>query len=165
MTTRWLLIAGLAFAGGCRPSHPPTPADELPPAYPRSTITDPKVAEVARAFTAWAEQRRAGGQPVFARVEVLPPVPILQPYGVGTYQKEPRLPVILTTGPGWAALSADRREAITAEVFEDLTNRLSVAKPAPPLKPTLTVQTREGLELAWVNDVLPGRRLLHGDGE
>jgi hypothetical protein len=137
----------------------------LPPAYPRATITDPKVAEVARKFGSWVEQQQANGTPVFERVEVLPPVPTLQPYGVGTYQKVPRLPVVLTTGSVWSTLPANRREALTAAAFTELSARLLEAKTDPPLRPTVTIQTREGLELAWVNEVSPGRRLLHGDGE
>jgi hypothetical protein len=123
------------------------------------------VAEAARGFTAWAEQQQIGNKPVFGQVEVLPPVPTLQPYGIGTYQKVSRLPVILTTGPGWAALPTGRREAVVVAAFTDLSDRLAGAKADPPLRPTVTVQTPEGLELAWVNDMTPGRRLLHGDGE
>ena len=89
---------------------------------------------------------------MFDRVEVLLPVPTLQPYGVGTYQKVPRLPVVLTTGPGWTALPAEPPRG-TAAAFTDLSERLSDARITPPLRPTVTVQTREGLELAWVNEV------------
>jgi hypothetical protein len=162
----WVRIAFAALTGaaGCRPAAPPAAAD-LPPAYERATITDPKVAEVARGFTTWAGQQQAGGQPMFGRVEVLPPASTLQPYGIGTYEKKPRLPAILTTGSGWAALPADRREAAVAAAFTELSDRLAGIKTEPPLRPTLTVQTPQGLELAWVNDVVPGRRLLHGDGE
>jgi hypothetical protein len=63
----------------------------LPPAYPRTQILDPKLAEVARSFAAWAGEQKVGEQPLFGRVEVLPPVETLLPYGIGTYQKEPRL--------------------------------------------------------------------------
>jgi len=162
-----LSVGALAIATGCKPPPPPPQAPaagNLPPAYPRSTITDPKVADAARAFTAWVQEQQASGKPVFDKVEVLPPVPTLLPYGIGTYQKVPRLPVVLTTGPGWKELSADRREAMTAAAFVDLSDRLTAAK-VNPLLPTVTIQTPQGLELAWVNDVPPGRRLLHGDGE
>jgi hypothetical protein len=123
------------------------------------------VAEAARKFTSWVEQQQANNTQVFERIEVLPPVPTLQPYGVGTYQKAPRLPVVLTTGSVWPTLSADRREALTAAAFNELSARLLEAKTDPPLRPTVTIQTRDGLELAWVNELSPGRRLLHGDGE
>ncbi|MCE9561669.1 MAG: hypothetical protein K8U57_06400 [Planctomycetes bacterium] len=165
--TRSILATALIIATGCKPAPPPpqTPAaGNLPPAYPRSTITDPKVADAARGFTTWVEQQQANGKPVFERVEVLPPVPTLLPYGIGTYQKVPRLPVVLTTGPGWTALPANQREALTAAAFTDLSERLTTAK-VGPLLPTVTIQTPQGLELAWVNDLPPGRRLLHGDGE
>jgi hypothetical protein len=160
----WPLLV-LLLAAGCRPSTPSPVAADLPPAYPRATITDPKVADAARGFNTWAGQQQANGKPVFERIEVLPPIPTLQPYGVGTYQKEPRLPAVLTTGPGWTELPADRREAITAAAFTDLSDRLAATKSAPNLRPTVTIQTRDGLELAWVNDLPPGRKLLHGDGE
>ncbi|MBN9522132.1 hypothetical protein J0H58_27040 [bacterium] len=162
----WIVsVAWLVTTAGCRPAAPPPAPADLPPAYPRATITDPKVAGAARGFTEWAGQQQAGDRPVFGRIEVLPPVPTLQPYGIGTYQKVLRLPVVLTTGPGWAALPADGREAVTAAAFADLAGRLAGAGITPPLRPTVTLQTPEGLELAWVNDAPPGRRLLHGDGE
>ena len=164
---RLVAFLGLVLAAGCRPSSTasvPAPAD-LPPAYQRSTITDPKVAAAARGFTDWADQQQANGKPVFERVEVLPPIPTLLPYGIGTYQKVPRLPVVLTTGPGWTNLTADRREAMTAAAFTDLGERLEAARTTPPIKPTVTIQTQDGLCLAWVNDIPPGRKLLHGDGE
>jgi len=160
--TLFLFVGSL----GCRPTTPPPiPNADLPPVYPRSTITNPKVAEVASGFTKWIGEQLIETKPVFGRVEVLPPVPTLEPYGVGTYQKVPRLPVVLTTGPGWATLPADRREEVTATIFTTLSDRLAEARIEPPLRPTVTIQTPEGLELAWVNNLTPGRRLLHGDGE
>lgn len=162
----WIMYpALLACAVGCRPAPPPPPADNLPPVYPRAIINDPKVAEIASEFTAWTDQQQAGGKPVFSRIEVLPPVPTLEPYGIGTYQKVSRLPIILTTGPGWATLPAESREEITAAAFTDVSDRLQGARIEPALRPTVTIQTPEGLELAWVNTITPGRRLLHGDGE
>ncbi|MCZ2341076.1 MAG: hypothetical protein LC104_04675 [Bacteroidales bacterium] len=168
---RWIrnLMVISVGAAGCRPGAAPpasTPqADNLPPAYSRNLITDPQVAGVAKAFHEWADQQQAQGQPLFGRVEVLPPLPTLEPYGIGTYEKVPRLPVILTTGPGWATLTLEQREALTAKVFQDLSEQLSAIKTDPPLRPTVTIQTPQGLELAWVNTLVPGRRLLHGDGE
>ena len=163
----WIMNAALLVcAVGCRPpAPPPVSTADLPPVYPRATITDPKVSEAAEEFTTWIGQQQADGNPIFGRIEVLPPVQTLEPYGIGTYQKVFRLPVILTTGAGWTALPADHREEITATAFNDLTDRLAKSKTEPALRPTVTIQTPQGLELAWVNNLTPGRRLLHGDGE
>ena len=60
----------------------------MPPAYTRDKILDPKLAEAARAFTAWAVDQKVGAKPVFGRVETLPPAPTLLPYGIGTYEKQ-----------------------------------------------------------------------------
>lgn len=175
--THWVVgILSLASSpwmmNGCRPvARPPVPSvlsqtqTELPPAYPRATIANPKTAEAARGFTTWVDQQKNDDKPVFGKIEVLPPVPTLEPYGIGTYQKFPRLPVLLTTGPGWDGLPADRREEIAAEAFRDLSGRLDEVRVEPRLRPTVTIQTPNGLELAWINDIVPGRRLLHGDGE
>lgn len=162
-----IVIVTLSVSAGCqRTAAPPAPATaDLPPAYPRALITDPRVAQAAQEFRDWVDQQKAGEQPVFGRVEILPPLPTLQPYGIGTYEKVPRLPAILTTGPGWATLPKERREALTAAAFTDLTERLAAISEEPPLRPTITIQTPQGLELAWVNSIIPGRRLLHGDGE
>lgn len=164
-----IIIAASVGVAGCRPGATPpasTPQGaELPPAYPRNLITDPNVARVADEFRDWVDQQQSNGQPIFGRLEVLAPLPTLEPYGIGTYEKVPRLPAILTTGPGWATLPMDRREALTAAIFRDLSDRLSAIKTEPPLRPTITIQTPQGLELAWVNAISPGRRLLHGDGE
>ncbi len=95
-----LSVAAVTANTGCeRPAV--APAGNLPPAYTRDKILDPKLAEVARAFTAWAGEQKVQAGAVFGRVEVLPPAPTLLPYGIGTYQKELRLPAILITGPGW----------------------------------------------------------------
>ena len=85
---------------------PPARGDGLPQAYPRSQINEPKLRALAQEFQTWALQQQSAGAnpaPLFSRVEVLPPVLTVLPYGVGAYEQEPRLPVILTTGPGWTA--------------------------------------------------------------
>jgi hypothetical protein len=33
------------------------------------------------------------------------------------------------------------------------------------VRATVTVQTPQGLELCWINDVEPGRKLLHGEDQ
>ena len=85
------------------------------------------------------------------------------PYGVGAYQQEPRLPAILTTGPGWASQEPEEKEAAAAQAFRKLSLGLEALKLDPPLRPTLTIQTASGLELAWINDLVEGRKNVHGD--
>jgi hypothetical protein len=159
-----LLIAAVMASSGCD-HRAAAPAGDLPPAYTRDKIVDPKLAEVARAFTAWAFEQKSHAGAVFSKVEVLPPAPTLLPYGVGTYQKQRRLPAILITGPGWRALTAEDREAVGARAFQELSRLLESNASAPPVRATVTIQTPQGLELCWINDLEPGRKLLHGEDE
>jgi hypothetical protein len=164
----WLSLGVLAGIGlGCNlPSPPAEPppgaAADLPPAYLRNQITDAGLRAVAKEFTEWALAQRAGDQAVYGRVEVLPPAQTVQPYGVGAYQQEPRLPVILTTGPSWDRLKAREKEARAAEAFHHMEGLLKGLKHDPPLRPTLAVQTPEGMELGWINRLDPGGTNLHG---
>jgi hypothetical protein len=168
MSRAWPVIAlivatALASAGCDRRST--APAGDLPPAYTRDKILDPKLAEVARAFTAWASEQKVQTAVVFSRIEVLPPAPTLLPYGIGTYQKQLCLPAILITGPGWRALAADDREALAARAFQELSRLLESSASAPTARATVTIQTPQGLELCWINNLEPGRKLLHGEDE
>ena len=159
-----LSVAAVLASTGCeRPAV--APAGDLPPAYTRDKILDPKLAEVARAFIAWAGEQKVQAGAVFGRVEVLPPAPTLLPYGIGTYQKQLRLPAILITGPGWRALAADDREALAARAFQELSRLLESTASASGVRATVTVQTPQGLELCWINTLEPGRKLLHGEDE
>ena len=168
MSRAWPVIALSAAAvlasTGCeRPAV--APAGDLPPAYTRDKILDPKVAEVARAFTVWAGEQKVQAGAVFGKIEVLPPAPTLLPYGIGTYQKQARLPAILTTGPGWRDLAGDDREALAARAFQELSRLLESTPSAATVLATLTIQTPQGLELCWINELEPGRKLLHGEVE
>jgi hypothetical protein len=158
-----LVVAVLASAGCDRPAA--APSGDLPPAYTRDKILDPKLTEVARAFTAWAGEQKVPAGAVFERVEVLPPAPTLLPYGVGTYQKQLRLPAILITGPGWRALDDDDREAQASRAFRELSRLLETSGGASTVRATVTIQTPQGLELCWINDVQPGRKLVHGEDQ
>jgi hypothetical protein len=157
-------VAAALASTGCGRRAVPSPGD-LPPAYTRDKILDPRLAEVARAFTAWASDQKAQAEPVFGKVEVLPPAPTLLPYGVGTYQKQFRLPAILITAPGWRRLADDEREALAARAFQELTRLLESSASESAVRATVTVQTPQGLELCWINDLEPGRKLLHGEDE
>ena len=159
-----LSVVAVLASTGCGRRAGPT-AGNLPPAYTRDKILDPKLAEVARTFTAWAGELKVQAGAVFGRVEVLPPAPTLLPYGIGTYQKQLRLPAILTTGPGWRALAGDDREALAARAFQELSRLLESSASAAAVQATLTIQTPQGLELCWINELEPGRRLLHGEVE
>ena len=118
-----LAVAAVLASTGCD-RRPVITAGDLPPAYTRDKILDPKLAEVARAFTAWAGEQKVQAGAAFGRVEVLPPAPTLLPYGIGTYQKQLRLPAILITGPGWRTLARDDREALAARAFQELSRLL-----------------------------------------
>ena len=159
-----LSVAAVLASAGCD-RRAVAPAGDLPPAYTRDKILDPKLAEVARAFTAWAGEQKVQARAVFSRVEVLPPAPTLLPYGIGTYQKQLRLPAILITGPGWRALDGDGREAQAARAFHELTRLLETRGGASAVRATVTVQTPQGLELCWINDVQRGRKLVHGEDQ
>jgi hypothetical protein len=159
-----LSVAAVLASTGCE-RRAVAPAGDLPPAYTRDKILDPKLAEVARAFIAWAGEQKVQAGAVFGSVEVLPPAPTLLPYGIGTYQKELRLPAILITGPGWRALAADDREALASRAFQELSRLLESTASASAVRATVTVQTPQGLELCWINNLEPGRKLLHGEDE
>lgn len=155
----------LVLTIGCsRPAVPPA-GSNLPPAYPHGKLIDPRLEAIASQFRIWIEKQQRGDKAIFSQVDVLPPVETLQPYGVGTLEKQLRVPAILITGPGWSALPEPEREALTALIFQELAKRLAATPFDPSLRPTLTVQTPQGLELAWVNETETGRKLLHGEDE
>jgi hypothetical protein len=156
-------MIGLA-APGCQRPVPAPPPQTLPPAYTSDQIVDPALRKVAEEIRTWAAQQvGAGRQPLYSHVEVLAPAQTVQPYGVGAYQQELRLPVILRTGPAWAGLPPEEKEAKVAQAFRQFSEQLQPLKHEPPLRPTLTVQTPQGMELAWVNHLDPGGKNVHGD--
>jgi hypothetical protein len=157
-------VAAVLMNTGCD-RRAVAPAGDLPPAYTRDKILDPKLAEAVRAFTAWVGEQKVQAGAVFGKVEVLPPAPTLLPYGIGTYQKQLRLPAILITGSGWRTLSSDDREALAAHAFKELARLLESNAGASAVRATVTIQTPKGLELCWINDLEPGRKLLHGEDE
>jgi hypothetical protein len=159
-----LTVAAMLTTTGCDRRAVVTPGD-LPPAYTRDKILDPKLAEVARAFTAWVGEQKVQTGAAFGGIEVLPPAPTLLPYGVGTYQKQLRLPAILMTGPGWRSLTADEREALSARAFQELSRLLESSASESVVRASVTIQTPQGLELCWINNLEPGRKLLHGEDE
>jgi hypothetical protein len=155
----WLAVSG------CQRTPPGRPAEkELPPAYTSSHINDPALRTIAQEIQTQAlQQVGTGGQLLYSRAEVLPPVPTVQPYGVGVFQQELRLPVIFTTGPGWALRKPEDKEKIVAQAFREISERLLTLKREPALRPTLTVQTPQGMELAWINHLDPSGKNVHGD--
>jgi len=173
-----LAVLGFAVAG-CEPASTPLETEvprrastaekgeRLPPAYQNSQdkVNDPRLVELAQQFKTWVLQQQAGANqvPLFSRVEVVPSTQTVLPYGVGAYQQEPRLPAILTTGPGWAALKPEEKEAKVAEAFQELSGRLEALKLDPSPRPTLTIQMPSGLVLGWINGLIKGRKNLHGD--
>jgi hypothetical protein len=147
---------------------PPSSIESMPAAYARSQINDPRLHALGGEFQTWVLKQQTQGPspaPLFTRVEVLPPVLTVLPYGVGAYEQEPRLPVVLTIGPGWKTQEPEEKEAIAARVFGELSRCLEALSLRPALRPTLTIQTQSGLVLSWINDLVKGRRNVHGDEE
>ena len=66
---------------------------------------------------------------------------------------------------GLALLAADDREALAARAFQELSRLLESSASASAVRATVTIQTPQGLELCWINDLEPGRKLLHGEDE
>jgi hypothetical protein len=156
-------MIGLAVPGCQRPAPPPQPQTLLP-AYTSNQIVDPGLRKIAEEIQTWADQQVGAGRlPLYSHVEVLAPVQTVQPYGVGAFQQELRLPVILRTGPGWAGLPPEEKEAKVAQAFTRFAEQLQALKRESPLRPTLTVQTPQGMELAWVNHLDPSGKNVHGD--
>lgn len=148
---------------GCEPNKPAAKGT-LPPAYTSNQITHPGLLKVAEEIKTWGSKLTgAGEKPLYSRIEVLPPVPIVQPYGVGVFQQEDRLPVIFTTGPGWAKMKLAAKEAAVAEAFNHISKSLQTLNHEPTLQPTLTVQTPQGMELTWINQLDPSGKNVHGD--
>jgi hypothetical protein len=142
-----LSVAAVLVSAGCN-QREVVPAGDLPPAYTRDKILDPKLAEVSRAFTAWAGEQKVQASAVFSRVEVLPPAPTLLPYGIGTYQKQLRLPAILITGPGWRALAGDDREALAAVRSRSFPGFWNRAPARPPCRQRSRSRRRRGRSCA-----------------
>jgi len=160
------LLAMVAFAGCSRPveRQPAMQGEHLPPAYPRSAITDPAtVLGIKTLEVAVAALKGADGQPLYSAVEILPPTRTVLPYGVGRYEQQMRLPVILTTGPAWAKLDSVAREKLVRDTHARCIEALSRAACKLPL--TLTVQEPRGWQVAWMNDPEPGRSIFVGDGD
>jgi len=152
--------------GGCGGSPAPTLeiARVRPPTQARSADAEQKLAQVGESIRrSILERKTTGQQPVFSRVEVLPVTQTVLPYGVGVNQQEPRLPIIVTTGPGWVKLTPDEKQIEAALVFKDLEERLRQADLGDGLRATLTVQTPRGMMLAWINDTADGPEFIHGD--
>ena len=137
---------------------------ELPPAYTFNQINDPALRRVAEEIKTWASQQTGSERrPLYGRTEILPPALIVQPYGVGVFQQELRLPVILTTGPGWDHMKAAEKEAAAARAFNELSRRLQAMEHQPAPRPTLTIQTPQGMELSWINRLDASGKNVHGD--
>ncbi len=162
LTMPWVVAAGCDRSRA--PAERPAAAGELPPAYTFNQINDPALRQVAEEIKTWASQQKGSGtRPLYSRVEVLPPARIVQPYGVGVFQQELRLPVILTIGPGWSALKAGEKESAVAGAFNELSRRLQAMERQPAPRPTLTVQTPQGMELSWINRLDASGKNVHGD--
>jgi hypothetical protein len=142
----------------------PIGGDGASAGYLRNDISDPALREAAEQVRTWAlQQVGAGGQALYSRAETPPPVQTVQPYGVGVYQQESRLSVILTTGPDWGCLKPAEKETKVAQAFREFCTLLGRLKREPALRPTFMVQTPQGMELAWINHLDPSGKNVNGD--
>jgi len=160
----WALLFLTLAVPACDHANAAKPNPSLPQAYVSHQIVQPQLQKVATEVQTWASrQTDAQKQKLYSRVEVLPPVPTVQPYGVGVFQQEERLPVICTTGPGWKSLKVAEKEEAAQLAFNSISKFLDSLKQDPALQPTLTIQTPEGMELAWINHLEPNGKYIHGE--
>ena len=158
-----LLILGLIGCGMPQTEKiPPMPDGILSPAYPKSDITDPALVDASKQIHSYVNARKsASGDPLFSKTEILAPAKIVLPYGVGVFQQELRLPVILTTNKGWRTLKQEEKEMEVKSAFQQMLTILQKMK--TPLKPSLTIQTPQGLEISWINELNGSGKLVFGD--
>lgn len=97
----------------------------------------------------------------FSKTEILAPAKIVLPYGVGVFQQELRLPVILTTDKAWRTLKQNEKEIEVKSAYQQMASLLQ--KTNSPLKPSLTIQTPQGLEISWINEINEGSKIVFGD--
>ena len=157
------LILGLIGCGMPQVEKiPPMPEGNLSPAYPRSDITDPALVDASKQIQTYIkEQKSALWDSLFSKTEILAPAKIVLPYGVGVFQQELRMPVILTTGTGWKSMKQAEKETVVKAAYQQMLNILQKMK--TPLKPSLTVQTPQGLEISWINDLNGSSKFVFGD--
>lgn len=164
--TRILLLI-LILGIGCVPTpNPMAPAADpsMAPAYPRSTIEDPPTARAAAELVNLVKKRQTvEGENLFDRCDVLPPVRSILPYGAGQYEQLTRLPIIVTTGPGWDKLNGDSRQKELRTLFVSITQTMQGLNNMGG--PTLTVVNPRGWQVAWMNDACIGRPLFVGDAD
>ena len=158
-----LLLMGLIGCGMPQTEKiPPIPEGTLPPAYPRSEITDPTTLDASKKIRAYVEGRKSPeGDMYFSKTEILAPAKIVLPYGVGVFQQELRLPVILTTDKAWRTLKQNEKEIEVKSAYQQMASLLQ--KTNSPLKPSLTIQTPQGLEISWINEINEGSKIVFGD--
>ena len=164
LTVPLLLALGLCGCSRPEPVQPRGPVGDLPPAYPRSAITDPATVRAIQVLEAMvARLQDPDKQPLYSAVEIMPPTRTVLPYGVGRYEQQVRLPVILTTGMGWGKLDSTARETQVRKIHADCLAVLQREGCKLPL--TLTVQEPRGWQVAWLNDANPGKTIFVGDGD
>ena len=158
-----LLILGLIGCGMPQTEKiPPMPDGILSPAYPKSDITDPALVDASKQIHSFVNARKsASGDSLFSKTEILAPAKIVLPSGVGVFQQELRLPVILTTNKGWRTLKQEEKELEVKSAFQQMLTILQKMK--TPLKPSLTIQTPQGLEISWINELNGSSKLVFGD--
>lgn len=137
--------------------------ENLPPAYPRNVITDPATIRAAKALETTIREQKSDGLALFSVVEIVPPTRTVLPYGVGRYEQQIRLPVILTTGPAWTKLDGPAREKVVRKAQTDCLAVL--AREGCKLPLTLTVQEPSGWQVSWLNEPSAGQPIFVGGSD
>lgn len=159
-----VLVIGAGFLAGCGAPAPVAPANEFigEPVYPRSAISDPGILRAAGLIRDLAlRERTADGAELYSACDILPPAKSVLPYGVGQYEQQLRLPVILTTSAAWEKLNGEsRREKLAGlrEAAERFTSEVAGLK-----GPTITVVNPRGWQVAWLNGPPSEGRMFLGD--
>ncbi|MFN5289735.1 MAG: hypothetical protein ACK5E4_06550 [Planctomycetia bacterium] len=160
------ILGAMVIIAGCNPndqnkSKVIVPAQTQTP-FNRGETQDADLQKTGRAIREWVESRKTtDGIPKFVKTEILAPASIVMPYGVGMFQQEMRVPIILTTGMGWKSLQPEEKEKEVIQAFEEFKKFLQQC--TIPRKPSLTLQTPQGLEISWVNEIQKGQKLVFGD--
>lgn len=161
-----IILGAMVIIAGCNPSDQDkskfiVPAQTQTP-FNRGETQDADLQKAGRAIREWVDSRKtADGVPKFGKTEILAPASIVMPYGVGMFQQEMRVPIILTTAMGWKSLQSEEKEKEVTQAFEEFKKILQQC--SIPRKPSLTLQTPQGLEISWVNDIQKGQKLVFGD--
>jgi hypothetical protein len=161
---RLLVPFFMFFLSGCMRQVPAVkPAEaSAEPVYPRSTISDPETKRVAAIVrNLFLERQTRKGEKLFSSCDILPPARSVLPYGVGQYEQQLRLPIIVTTATAWDRLDGPGRRSILADLHE---SSIRYIAEVPALKgPSITVVNSKGWQVAWLTSLSTADGMFLGD--